>query len=153
MIRIVGVELVLALLLPLTVKGQEWTPEQQETWAWEVACLETLDLETKAACFHDDFIGLGMGEAEPTTKTDRMQVFAETLEAFDLVSFDLRPLAINLRGNTAILIYEAAIVMRNRSTGEETMPVVRWTDVAVREGGRWTWIADHGTVVEEGSTI
>ena len=148
--RILGAELGLALLLPLTVQGQEWTPEQQETWAWEVACLETLDLETKGACFHDNFIGLGIGEAEPTTKTNRMQVFAETLEANELVSFDLRPLAINLRGNTAILIYEAAIVIRNRATGEESRPVIRWTDVAVREGGRWSWIADHGTVVEEG---
>ena len=150
MSRILGVELGLALLLPLTVEGQQWTPEQQELWAWEVACLETLDLQTKEACFHDDFIGLGMGEAEPTAKTDRLDVFAETLEAFELVSFDIRPLAINLHGNTAILIYEAAIVMRNRATGEETRPVVRWTDVAVKEGGRWTWFADHGTVVEEG---
>lgn len=148
--RILGVELVLAFLLPLTVQGQEWTAEQRELWAWEVACLETVDLQTKEACFHDVFMGLGIGGAEPTTKTDRLQVFAETLEANELVSFDLRPLAINLRGNTAILIYEAAIVVRNRATGEETRPVILWTDVAVREEGRWTWIADHGTMVEEG---
>jgi hypothetical protein len=148
--RILGVELSLAFLLPLTVQGQDWTPEQQGVWAWEVACLETLDLETKGACFHDDFIGLGTGEAEPTTKSDRMQVFAETLETTELVSFDLRPLAINLHGNTAVLIYEAAMVVRDKATGEETRPVIRWTDVAVREGERWSWIADHGTVVEQG---
>jgi len=148
--RIPVVEVVSALLLPLAARGQEWTAEQHELWGWETACLETVDLETKEACFHNDFIGLGMGEATPTTKTDRMRAFAETLEANELVSFELRPLAINLQGNTAILIYEAAIVIRNRATGEESRPVVRWTDVAVREGGRWTWIADHGTVVEEG---
>lgn len=139
-----------ALLLPLTVQGQEWTPEQQELWAWEAACLETLDLETKRACFHDDFLGLGMGEAGPTTKTDRMNQFAEFLGAYELVSSDSRPLAINLRGNTAILIYEATIEIRDRATGEETTSAALWTDVAVKEEGGWSWIADHATAVEEG---
>lgn len=148
--RTMGVMFVWALLLPLTVQGQEWTPEQREIWAWEVTCLESVDLETKRACFNDDFIGWGIGGAEPTTTTDRMQSFAEFLEANELVSFDFRPLAIKLQGNTAILIYEATIVSRNRATGEEAGPAIRWTDVAVREEGRWTWIADHGTVVEEG---
>lgn len=148
--RELGVGLVFALLVPFTVHGQEWTPEQQGVWAWEVACLETLDLETKDTCFHDDFMGLGIGAAVPTGKADRMQGFAETLEANELVSFDIRPLGIHLRGNTAVLIYEAAIVVRNRATGEETRPVILWTDVAVREGGRWGWIADHGTMVDGG---
>jgi hypothetical protein len=148
--RIPGAVLGLALLLPLTVQGQEWTPEEQELWAWEIACLETLDPETKKACFHDDFIGWGVGGAEPTTKTDRMQLFSETLETYELVSFDTRPLATNLRGNTAVLIYEVTVEMRDRATGEETESIVQWTDVAVREGGRWSWIADHGTVAEGG---
>jgi hypothetical protein len=151
--RILSIAMGWAFLVPLTVQGQEWTPEQQELWAWEVACLETLDLDTKMACFHDDFVGWGIGETEPTNKAYRGQLFAETLEAYELVSFDLRPLAINLHGNAAILIYEATTAIRNRATGEETRSMVRWTDVAVREEGRWSWIADHGTAAAEGETF
>jgi hypothetical protein len=66
------------------------------------------------------------------------------------VSFDPRPLAIHLRENTAVLIYEIAMGLRDRATAEESRMVIRWTDVAVREGGRWLWLADHGTVVEGG---
>jgi len=150
MSRILVVGFGLFSLLPLMAQAQEWTPEQQDVWAWEVACLETLDLETKTACFHDDFIGWGVDEVEPTNKAYRGNLFAQTLEAYELVSFDLRPLAITLHGNTAILIYEATIGIRSRATGEETSSVIRWTDVAVREGGRWAWIADHGTAMEEG---
>ena len=146
--RILGVMSGLVLLVPLAVQGQEWTPQQQELWAWEAACLTTLDVETKGACFHDDFIGWGVGEAKPTNKTDRLHAFAGSLETYELVSFDPRPLAVNAQGNTGILIYEATAVTRNRATGEEARSVVRWTDVAVREGGHWLWIADHGTVVE-----
>jgi hypothetical protein len=138
----------LALLLPLAVEGQEWTHEQKEVWAWEVACLETLDLEEKGACFHEDFLGFGMGDPEPTTRADRLAVFAATLETMELVSFDTRPLAIHLRENTAVLIYEVAMALRDRATGEDSRMVIRWTDVAVRENGRWLWLADHGTVVE-----
>jgi hypothetical protein len=144
--RMLGAVSGLALLIPLTAQGQEWTAEQQELWAWEAACLQTLELETKEACFHDDFIGWGVGEEEPTTKTDRLRAFAAGLEAYELVSFDPRPLAVNVQGNTGVLIYEATAVTRNRATGEEATSVVRWTDVAVREGERWLWIADHGTV-------
>jgi hypothetical protein len=77
-------------------------------------------------------------------------LFAGTLEAYELASFEFRPMAINLQGNTAILIYEGRIDIRDRATGEETRSVIQWTDVAVKEGGRWFWIADHGTAVEGG---
>ena len=117
--RILSLASALILLLPHTVQGQEWTAEQRELWAWEVACLETLDLETKMACFHDDFVGLGTGDAEPTTKAERGALFAEALEAYEMVSFDFQPLAINLQGNTAIFIYEATIGTRSRDRGEE----------------------------------
>jgi hypothetical protein len=148
--RILGIVLPLILLFPLRVQGQEWTAEQQDLWAWEVACWESRDLETTMACFHDDFIGWGAGTAEPTTKADRRPLFAESFDTNEQVSLDLQPLAINIQGNTAVLIYEATTVTRNKATGEETRSVERWTDVAMREGGRWSWIADHGTVVEEG---
>ncbi len=137
------------LMFPPIAHGQEWTPAQNQVWAWEVACLETVDLEAKAACFHDDFMGLGFGETEPTGKAHRLEVFEATMDAYELVSFDVRPMTINVKGNTAVLIYEAESVIRDKATGEEASSVLLWTDVAIREGGRWSWIADHATPPEE----
>ena len=108
--RILCVAFGLVLLLPLMAQGQEWTPEQQELWAWEVSCWESRDLETTMACFHEDFVGWGSGEAEPTTKAERRPLFAEGFETNEQVSLDLQPLAINIQGNTAVLIYQATSV-------------------------------------------
>jgi hypothetical protein len=148
--KALGVMFAFVLMVPFTAQGQEWTAEQEEVWAWEVACWETQDLESIMACFHEDFFGWGGGESSPTTKDDRRPIFAQTLETTENVSTDLEPLAIKITGNTAVLIYNATYVERNKATGEETTKVERWTDVAVKDGGQWFWIADHGTTVEGG---
>jgi ketosteroid isomerase-like protein len=148
--RIPSVVFAFVLFLPLTAQAQEWTPEQQELWAWESACWETRDLETIMSCFHEDFVGWGIGNPKPTTKAERRPTFAESFETTESVSLDLQPLEIKIHGNTAVLVYLATTVTRNKETGVETRAVEKWTDVAMREGGRWVWIADHGNVVEGG---
>lgn len=146
--RILGVVFAFVLMVPLSAQGQEWTAEQKEAWDWEVACWESDGLETTMACFHEDFIGWGVGSDSPTTKADRRPSFAASFETTERLSTDLNPLAITIRGTTAILVYEATTVTRNKETGEETTAVERWTDVAVKEAGKWFWIADHGSAVE-----
>jgi hypothetical protein len=44
----------------------------------------------------------------------------------------------------ATALYIATYTQKNKETGEEKTLTERWTDVLVREGGRWSWIADHG---------
>ena len=148
--RILGVVLAFVLVVPFTAQGQEWSAEQTEVWTWEVACWDSSALESTMACFHEDFVGWGVGSDSPTTKADRIPSFAESFETTERVSTDLKPLAITLHGNTAILVYQATTVTRNKETGEETTAQERWTDIALKEGGRWFWIADHGTAVEGG---
>ena len=148
--RIWGVVFAFVLMVPFAAQGQEWTAEQQEVWAWEVACWESADLESNMACFHEDFVGWGVESTSPTTRAERRTIFAQEFETNERVSNDLKPLAIKINGNTAVLVYLATFVRRNNETGEETTSVEQWTDVAVKEGGQWFWIADHGTTVEEG---
>lgn len=42
-----------------------------------------------------------------------------------------------------------SLTQRDKVTGEEITYVEQWTDVALRENGRWAWIADHGTVLDD----
>jgi len=148
--RILGVVFALVFLVPLAVQGQEWTAEQKEVWTWEVACWESTDLESNMACFHEDFVGWGVGAASPSTKAERRPSFAESFETTERSSIELKPLAIKIRGNLAILIYAGTWVEKNKASGEETTHAEQWTDIAVKEGGQWFWIADHGTTVEGG---
>ena len=148
--RILAAVFGFVFLLPLTAQGQEWSAEQKELWAWEVACWESTDLESNMACFHEDFVGWGVGTDSPTTRAERRLLFAEDFETIERVSTDVQPLEIKMHGSTAILVYVITFVDKDKTTGEETTHVERWTDVAVKEGGQWFWVADHGTTVEGG---
>jgi len=137
-------------MLPLTAGGQEWSSDQRELWAWEVACWETEDIESNMACFHEEFVGWGGGSYVPTNKADRRITHARGFETTEQVYLFLKPLEIKIHGNTAVLVYMATYTMRDRNTGEETTYLEQWTDVALREDGQWAWIADHGTILDDG---
>jgi hypothetical protein len=148
--RILAAAFGFIFLLPINTQGQEWSAEQQELWAWEVACWEDPDLEANSPCFHEDFVGWGVGVDSPTTRAERRALQAEIVETTETTLTDLEPLSANIYGNTAILIYVVTFVEKDKATGDETTHVERWTDVAVKEAGQWFWVADHGTIVEGG---
>ncbi len=150
----VGLLLVGAIALsagmPVTAPAQEMTRAQQEVWEWEQGCLaayNTEDLENFMACFHEDFLGWGRGSSVPSSKANRRPFYARRFETTEMVFVFLNPLSVTVRGDMAVIIYLATTTTRNRSTDEETTATDRWTDIAIRDGGSWYWIADHGTRV------
>ena len=114
-----------------------------------MACWEAKDIESNMTCFHEDFVGWGAESYVPTNKADRRITHARGFETSEQVYLFLKPLSINIHGNTAVLIYMATYTQRDRVTGEESTYVEQWTDVALRENGRWAWIADHGTALDD----
>jgi ketosteroid isomerase-like protein len=145
--RTVFAALALAVFLPLAAQAQQWTAAQQEVWEFEEACWATQDLEAAMACFHDDFLGWGIDYPVPTSKADRRTRNARRLETEETVFLYLKPLAVKVHGNVAIVLYLATYTTKNKATGEETTVTERWTDVCLKEGRGWTWIADHGGVI------
>jgi len=150
MIRTLIAVVALAVFLPLTAQAQEWTAEQQEIWEFEKACWDLEELEAGLACFHEDFIGWGTGELSvPTSKADRRALRVRALETQDATFLLLKPLDIKVHGNVAVVVYIATGSNKNKATGEETNFTQRWTDIALKEGDTWTWIADHGESLGE----
>ena len=134
--------------MPVTAQAQEMTRAQQEVWEWEQGCWATdITLEDLMACFHEDFLGWGRGGSVPSSKANRHPFFARFFATNETVFLFLNPLSVKVRGDMAVILYLATYTTRNRSTDEETTVTERWTDVAIREGGSWYWIADHGTRV------
>jgi ketosteroid isomerase-like protein len=144
--------LALAVFLPLAAQAQQWTAAQQEVWEFEEACTAnwaTQDLEAMMACFHDDYLGWGRGYPVPWSKADRRAFGARWFETEEVVFLHLKPLAIRVHGNVAIVHYLVTYTRKNKATGEETTATARWTDICLKEGDRWTWIADHGGVISD----
>ena len=136
-----------ALVIAAPTSAQEWTAEQQDVWEFEQACWAAQELEVIMNCFHDDFKGWGLDATVPTTKEDRTPFFARGLETDEQVFLSLQPVHIHVRGNAATALYLVTYTNRNRETGVETTLTERWTDILVREDGRWRWIADHGDLI------
>jgi hypothetical protein len=128
--------------------GEQWTAEQKEVWEFEKSCWDPKDVEKGMACFHDDYVAWGPGSPAPLNKADRRAFLARELETSEIVFLYLKPLSIQLHGNMAIVLYVSTVTVRNKATGEETTTTERWTDVCLKEGDRWTWVADHGGAIQ-----
>ena len=59
----------------------------------------------------------------------------------------MKPMEINVKGDLAIVLVIYTVTNRNRETDEITTESMAWTDVCLKENGRWAWIADHGSPV------
>jgi ketosteroid isomerase-like protein len=136
--------LVSVLLLPIIAFAQDWTKEQQEVLAFEEACVTTNDVDDFIACFHEDFVGWGEGYTAPTTKTDRLKFIADGFGNFDSDTLLFKPLSVIVKGNMAVVSYIQTSKTTNNTTDEVEYSTQRWTDVCLRENGKWTWISDHG---------
>ena len=137
--------LTLAFILPLTVQAQQWNAEQQEVWEFELSCQESK--EVWLGCLHEDYAAWGdMSLGIPVSKVDRAAIDGYSWD--EQVVVHLKPLKITVRGNFAVALVMYTSSKRNRETGEVVTTSSAWTDVCIKEDGRWYWIADHGTVVE-----
>ena len=139
-----------ALFLPVTAQAQQWTADQQEVWEFEKACWQAKDLETMIACFHQDYVGWANAALPvPLNKADRRVLLGRSFETEDQTFLFLKPLKITVHGDVAVVLYVATGTNKNKESGEETQFTALWTDILVKEGGGWAWIADHGTPVDD----
>lgn len=136
--------LVVSLLLPLMVLAENWTKEQQEVLAFEEACVTSNDASVLKDCYHKDFIGWGMGSAVPTSKNDRLALIDDDYENFEFKSLLFKPLSVIVKGNMAIITYVDSAKTTDKRTKEVNYYTGRWTDICLKDGGRWYWISDHG---------
>ena len=65
---------VVVAAIPQHLNAQEGSPEQQEVWDAEVACLNShvdpIDLQARKACMHPDFMGWGVQQPVPAGFSD-----------------------------------------------------------------------------------
>jgi len=137
------------LLLPLTAFAEEWTKEQQEVLAFEQACITSKSADQLKACFHEDFVGWGEGSTFPTSKQDRAAFIDDQFANNDRESLLFKPLSVIVKGNMAVVTYIDAGKIKNKSTNEVQEYIQRWTDVCLKDGGKWYWISDHGVDISK----
>ncbi len=138
---------VVALLsAPAPIPAQQWSAEQQEVLEFELGC--QANKEAWLDCFHEDYVAWGNGNlGVPVNKDDVVAIGGRSWDVDEVLLVHLKVLDINVRGNLAIALVVYTETLRNGDTGEVTTVSTRWTDVCLKEDGRWAWIADHGSPV------
>ena len=144
---VVAVTVLLALAAPAS--AQQWTPEQQELVEFTQGCQASK--QTWLDCFHPDYEAWGdMSFGVPMQKADVEAVGSYWWDVNERLVLHIKPVSITVRGDFAVVLSIYTDTMRNRETGEVVTTTFAWTDICVRENGRWYWIADHGSPVAGG---
>lgn len=134
------------VLVALPATAQTWTAEQQEIWEFELSCQESK--EAWLGCFHEDYVAWAdMSLGVPMTKADVAAIGGQSWDDNEQVFVHLTPVEITVRGDFAVALVVYTNTVRNRATGEVVTTTQAWTDVLMKDGGRWYWIADHGSPV------
>ena len=129
------------------VQAQTWSPAETEVFQVLEECnriYKEENLEALAAtCYHDDYVRFRNGAPSTFNKADVLQVTPIWWANDDLVLWYVKPLAIRIVGNVAVVHYFYYATMQSKD-GKQRYNRSRFTDVWVKQDGKWLKIADHG---------
>ena len=137
---------------PCGVRAQQWSAEQQEVWHSVEAYTEAFaqgHLEEFLSYFHEDFTGWNIGDAVPRNKAFVEKAVSQAFLTQHMLWYHLTPLIIQVHGDVAVVHYYATWT-REGLDGKELTTNARWTDVLLKQSGRWVMVADHGGTVSGG---
>jgi hypothetical protein len=137
--------LALVALAP-AVPAQTWSKEQQEIWKleeqqWKLsAAKDSSWIETMV---HPNLNYWNNNWPAPQNKASLLLWDRYNNSSSTVLQQELFPISITITGNFAVVQYRYAIARENYKKDQE-MVTGRYTDVLVKEGGRWLFITWAG---------
>jgi len=134
------------LFLTTYVQSQNWSQEQTEVWkvvegVWDA--VQKGDAEIMVAFFHEDYKGWEWGDQYPRTKKTASEYFHYFFPSIHIITFSLEPMAIIVKNEMAVIHYYYTTLSED-GNGNSSEEKGRWTDIYVKEKGKWLMIADSG---------
>lgn len=142
---LIAVFMVPGVLITNTVKAQEWSAAQKEVWKAENDCWAAFAKGDQAGFlefFHSDYLGWDDNSALPNTKLDTQKWFAVMMQGTKVLLCDIKPVGIKVYDNFAFADYYYSLVLDK--DGKKTPEEGRWTDILMKQGGKWVLIGDNG---------
>ena len=126
--------------------AQEWSAAQKEVWKnvetyWSLYAKG--DYEGFQSFIHPDYRGWSNSSVLPTTKDSHGKFLAFAMKNFKILVYDITPVAIQVYGNFAFVDYYFKMIEKENE-GKTTNSSGRWTDILLKQGGKWLMIGDHG---------
>ncbi len=139
------------LFLTTHVHSQNLSKEQIEVWKVVESVWETVkkgNADEMATYFHEDYKGWEWGDQYPRTKKTASEYFHYFFPTSQIITFSLEPMAIIVRNDMAVIHYYYTTLSEG-ANGNVSEEKGRWTDIYVKEGGKWLMIADCGGEVKK----
>jgi len=126
--------------------AQTWSAEQQEVWQleqqqWKMAAAK--DLSWIDTMVHPNMRYWETGDPMPRDKASLKHWSRFTSESSTVLHQEIFPIAATITGNVAVVQYHYMIASENYKKERETV-TGRYTDVLIKENGRWMFIAWTG---------
>jgi len=126
--------------------AQTWSAEQQEIWKieeqqWQMA--KDKDLTWIDKMVHPNLSYWDVDQPSPQNKASLTRWNRYNSGNATVLEQELYPISITITGNTAVVQYRYSIARENLKKERETFSG-RYTDVLVKEGGKWLFLAWAG---------
>ncbi len=140
------ITLCLTLFISVQLSAQEWSDKQKEVWKnveayW--ALINKRDVEEFMSYFHSDYSGWSINDALPSNKEQAGKWIAHTFQTMTVLVSEIKPVAIKIHGNIAIVHYYYSRLLKD-AEGKERNRSGRWTDILMKQGDKWVLIGDSG---------
>ena len=129
-----------------TAVAQSWTPEQQGLWSleeqqWKMAAAK--DASWIDSMVHSNISYWDTDQPGPQNKASLTRWVKYNYATSTVLEQELFPISMTITGNVAVVHYRYRIASEN-DKGEREIVTGRYTDVLVKEGNRWLFIAWAG---------
>jgi ketosteroid isomerase-like protein len=117
----------------------DWSAAEQEIWALEeryMTAFKDGDVAGLKAFLHADFLGWPSHSSEPLAKAPALVSVPALHESLVIRTVEVRPRAIHLRGEFALVHY-LVVFETEESDGSSATTSYRITHTWVEENGRW----------------
>lgn len=126
--------------------AQTWSPDQQEVWRfeeqqWKMSAEKDLSWIEKMV--HPNISYWDVGRPAPQNKASLAKWNRYTSASSTILEQEIYPVSITITGNVAVVQYTYAMARENYKKEREAI-TGRYTDVLVKEGGRWLFLAWAG---------
>ena len=134
------------LLLPTLASAQTWNAEQQEVWKleeqqWQMS--KDKDISWIDKMVHPNISYWDVDQPGPQNKASLQRWNRYNNANATVLEQELFPISMTITGNIAVVQYRYSVARENYKKERETS-TGRYTDVLVKEGGRWLFIAWSG---------
>lgn len=127
--------------------AQQWTSEQKEVWQTEINnwdALKSGNLNDFESYFADSYMDWDFQNTAPQNKTDAAKGLGDFLQNNTIKYYTLTPIVIWVKGDFSYAMYYYTILSKNKVTGKEDQSEGNWTDILMKQGGKWLLVGDRG---------